>query len=59
VVAWPERSDLIGQDWSDSPHFRYLKENPGAVGFTEIQPIGPQGMDAMLCSSVSPLSNIT
>lgn len=38
----PPQPELIGQDWSDTPQFRYLVNNPpGTSPVTEIRTIGP------------------
>ena len=38
----PPQPELIGQDWSDTPQFRYLVENPpGSSPVTDIRTIGP------------------
>lgn len=37
----PEQTELIGQDWSDTSQFRYVRDNPpGAGPVTNIQAIG-------------------
>jgi len=37
----PEEPELIGQDWSDTPQFRYVRDNPPGSGpLTNIQSIG-------------------
>jgi len=42
-VTQPPRPELIGQDWSDTPHFRYINENPNMGGWTDLITIGPSG----------------
>jgi nitrate/nitrite-specific signal transduction histidine kinase len=38
----PPQPELIGQDWSNTPQFRYLVENlPGSSPVTDIRTIGP------------------
>jgi len=40
----PERPELIGQDWSDSPQFRFVRDNPpGSAPMTDVRPSGPEG----------------
>ena len=40
--AQPPQPELVGQDWSDTPQFRYLVNNPpGASPVTDIRTIGP------------------
>jgi signal transduction histidine kinase len=54
VVAGPDRPELLSQDWSGSDQFRYIKEFPGEVAFTDIESIGPGG-EEILCSALSML----
>jgi nitrate/nitrite-specific signal transduction histidine kinase len=45
----PERPDLIGQDWSDTAQFRYVRDNPPGSGpVTNIQYIGA-GETGIVC----------
>ena len=38
----PEQPELIGQDWSDTPQFRFVRDNPpGFSPITDIRSIGP------------------
>jgi nitrate/nitrite-specific signal transduction histidine kinase len=40
----PERRELIGQDWSDSPQFRFVRDNPpGSAPLTDYRAIGADG----------------
>jgi len=42
VRTRPSQPELIGQDWSDTPQFRYLVNNPpGASPLTDLRTIGP------------------
>jgi len=42
VRTQPSQPELIGQDWSDTPQFRYLVNNPpGASPLTDLRTIGP------------------
>jgi nitrate/nitrite-specific signal transduction histidine kinase len=42
--AHPEQPELIGQDWSDSPQFRFVRDNPpGSAPFSDFRPMGPEG----------------
>ena len=34
--AVPEESEIIGQDWSNTPHFRSINENPNATAYTDL-----------------------
>jgi nitrate/nitrite-specific signal transduction histidine kinase len=47
----PPQPELIGQDWSDTPQFRFLAENPpGSSPVTDIRTIGPNGR-AIICAT--------
>jgi hypothetical protein len=48
----PEQPELIGQDWSDSPQFRYLQEHTNTAGFTDLRSIGPSGKK-IVCSAMA------
>jgi nitrate/nitrite-specific signal transduction histidine kinase len=48
----PELPELIGQDWSDNPQFRYLQKYTNAAGFTDLLPIGPSGKE-IVCSAIA------
>jgi len=40
----PEQPELIGQDWSDTSQFRYMRDNPpGAGSVTDFRAIGTNG----------------
>lgn len=42
VKTHPERSDLLGQDWSVTPQFGYIRSNPpGSAAITDVQDFGP------------------
>ena len=42
TITQPEQPELLRQDWSDTPQFRYLLNNPpGASPLTDIRTIGP------------------
>jgi len=44
----PERPELIGQDWSDTSQFRFVRDNPpGAGPITNIQSIGTDNAGAV------------
>jgi len=34
--AVPEESEIIGQDWSNTPHFRSINENPNLTAFSDL-----------------------
>jgi len=48
----PEQPELIGQDWSDNPQFRYLQEHTNAAGYTDLLSIGPSGKK-IVCSAMA------
>jgi nitrate/nitrite-specific signal transduction histidine kinase len=48
----PEQPELIGQDWSDNPQFRYLQEHNNLTAFTDLLSIGPSGKK-IACSVVA------
>jgi nitrate/nitrite-specific signal transduction histidine kinase len=39
----PTQPELIGQDWSDTPHFRYINENPNMGAWTDLITLGQSG----------------
>jgi nitrate/nitrite-specific signal transduction histidine kinase len=39
----PPQPELIGLDWSDTPHFRYINANPNMGGWTDLITIGSSG----------------
>ena len=46
----PERPALLGLDLSDSPHFRYIRNNPpGSSPITDVQDFGP-GVGNVICA---------
>ena len=52
----PSQPELIGQDWSDTPQFRYLVNNPpGSSPVTDIRTIGPNQKE-IVCAT-RPLNN--
>jgi len=52
VKTWPEQPDLLGQDWSDTPHFRFVIDHPGRAADTDLRTIGSSGKE-ILCSAVA------
>jgi nitrate/nitrite-specific signal transduction histidine kinase len=51
AITWPTQPELVGEDWSDTPQFRYLVNNPpGASPVTEIRSIGPNERD-IICAT--------
>jgi nitrate/nitrite-specific signal transduction histidine kinase len=50
--AQPEQPELIGQDWSDTPHFRFIQEHTNIAGYTDLRSIGPSGKK-IVCSAMA------
>ena len=48
----PEQPELLGQDWSDNPQFRYLQQHTNAAAFTDLRPSGPSGKE-IVCSAMA------
>jgi nitrate/nitrite-specific signal transduction histidine kinase len=48
----PEQPELIGQDWSDTPQFHFIQEQPNLSGITDLRSIGPSGKK-FACSVVA------
>jgi nitrate/nitrite-specific signal transduction histidine kinase len=46
----PAQPELLGQDWSDTPHFRFMQEHRGRGAFTDLQAVGLDGKE-ILCVS--------
>ena len=47
--TWPNQPELIGQDWSGTPQYRYLQANNNATVPTDLQAIGSSGKE-VVCS---------
>ncbi len=45
----PSQPNLIGQDWSDTPWFRFIHERPNLAGLTDLLTLGPSG-EKVICS---------
>jgi nitrate/nitrite-specific signal transduction histidine kinase len=45
--TWPAQPELHGQDWSDTLHFRYIRENPGVSVVTDLQSVGTSGKEVV------------
>jgi nitrate/nitrite-specific signal transduction histidine kinase len=40
----PEHPELVGQDWSDTPQFRFVRDNPpGSAPLSDFRSVGPDG----------------
>jgi nitrate/nitrite-specific signal transduction histidine kinase len=48
----PAQPELIGQDWSDSPQFRYLQEHNNFSASTDLRTVGPSGKK-IICTVVA------
>jgi nitrate/nitrite-specific signal transduction histidine kinase len=46
----PEQPELLDQDWSDTPPFRYMQDSRGTGPFTDIQTIEPGGKE-IVCAA--------
>jgi two-component system nitrate/nitrite sensor histidine kinase NarX len=52
----PERPELLGQDWSDTPQFRYVRDNPpGSAPLTDIRDIGTN--EGSIICAIWPMHN--
>jgi two-component system nitrate/nitrite sensor histidine kinase NarX len=45
--TWPVQPELHGQDWSDTLHFQYIRENPGISVVTDLQSIATSGKEVV------------
>jgi nitrate/nitrite-specific signal transduction histidine kinase len=52
VKTWPEQPELLGQDWSDTPHFLWMQKNPARGAFHDLKYIESSGKE-ILCNSLS------
>jgi nitrate/nitrite-specific signal transduction histidine kinase len=52
VKTWPEQPELLGQDWSDTPHFLWMQKNPARGAFHDLRYIESSGKE-ILCNSLS------
>lgn len=48
----PENAMMIGQDWSNSPHFRFLSSQWNSAAFTDLIPMGSSNVQ-ILCSGIA------
>ena len=54
----PEQPELIGQDWSDTSQFRFVRDHPpGISGLTDIRAIGPNEVN-IVCWAVQMNNNL-
>jgi nitrate/nitrite-specific signal transduction histidine kinase len=55
--TYPERLELLGQDWSDTPQFSYIRDNPpGSATITDIRDLGA-GPGKIICI-IWPMHNV-
>jgi nitrate/nitrite-specific signal transduction histidine kinase len=52
VKTHPEQPELLGQDWSDTPHFRFMIDHQGKAAYPDLRYIETSGKE-ILCMSVS------
>jgi len=52
VKTHPEQPELLGQDWSDTPHFRFMIDHQGKAAYPDLRYIETSGK-GILCMSVS------
>jgi nitrate/nitrite-specific signal transduction histidine kinase len=52
VKTQPDQPDVVGQDWSDTPQFRYMVDHPGKAAYSNLRTIEPSGKE-ILCISAS------
>jgi nitrate/nitrite-specific signal transduction histidine kinase len=48
----PAQLELIGQDWSGTPWFRFIREYPNTAGLSDLLSLGPSGKK-VVCSAVA------
>lgn len=52
VKTHPEQPKLLGQDWSDTPNFRFMVDHPGKAAYSDLRYIETSGKE-ILCVSAS------
>ena len=52
VKTHPEQPELLGQDWSATPHFRFMVDHPGKAAYSDLRYIETSGKE-ILCMSAS------
>ncbi len=52
VKTHPEQPELLGQDWSDTPQFRFMVEHPGKAAYSDLRYIESSGKK-IVCISAS------
>jgi nitrate/nitrite-specific signal transduction histidine kinase len=52
VTTHPGQPELLGQDWSDTPQFRFMVDHPGKAAYSDLRYIESSGKE-ILCMSAS------
>jgi nitrate/nitrite-specific signal transduction histidine kinase len=52
VKTHPEQPELLGQDWSDTPQFRFMVDHPGKAAYSDLRHIESSGKK-IVCVSAS------
>jgi nitrate/nitrite-specific signal transduction histidine kinase len=52
VKTHPDQPEVVGQDWSDTPQFRFMVDHPGKAAYSDLRYIESSGKE-ILCVSVS------
>jgi nitrate/nitrite-specific signal transduction histidine kinase len=52
VKTHPEQPELLGQDWSDTPQFRFMADHPGKAAYGDLRYIESSGK-RVVCVSAS------
>ena len=52
IKTQPEQPELLGQDWSNTPHFRFMIDHPGKGAYNDLKYI-ESSEKKILCMSVS------
>ncbi len=52
VKTHPDQPEVVGQDWSDTPQFRFMVDHPGKAAYSDLRHIESSGKE-ILCMSAS------
>ncbi len=52
MKTFPEQPELLGQDWSDTPQFRFMADHPGKAAYSDLRYIESSGKK-IVCVSAS------
>ncbi|HSB66991.1 MAG TPA: histidine kinase, partial [Anaerolineales bacterium] len=52
VKTHPEQPEVVGQDWSDTPQFRFMVDHPGKAAYSDLRYIESSGKK-VVCVSAS------